>query len=66
MKDINTIKDIVHIIYELTITVCTVIIAWPKIKKHFRERKKTLVQQIMKQENTDLEYFGIKNVIIYI
>lgn len=47
MKDINAIKDIVHIIYELTITICTIIIAWPKIKKHFRERKKNLEKQII-------------------
>lgn len=57
---------IVHIIYEVIIATCTVIVAWPKIQKYFRERKKNLVKQIINKENTFLEHFGIKNTIIWI
>ncbi|WP_271814200.1 hypothetical protein [Clostridium beijerinckii] len=58
LESIKTILEILNLLNPL------MKLAWPKIKKYFRERKKTLVEQIINKENTFMEYFGINNIII--
>ncbi len=64
--DINKAKIIMDIIYELTITIYTVILAWPKIKKYFYKEKKSFLNKIKINKHL-LKYFKIqKNIIIEI
>lgn len=57
---------IVHIIYEIIIATCTVIIAWPKIKRCFRREKKIFINKLYIIKNINLEHISIKNTIAWI
>lgn len=64
--NLDKMAIISHIIFELIIATCTVITAWPKIKKCFGREKKIYINKLIKDTAHNLEYYGYKNTIIRI